>query len=92
MPKAGKYPIAQTKLSLTAAVTCEVVAEKTHGLSMRNSTQSLSNRNMSTRHHASDTNTRQSDNDSLTHETAEATISPNRVPRTAHDNTVRACS
>jgi hypothetical protein len=77
---------------LTASVIRELIVRETYGLSMRNSTRSLSNRNMSTRYHTTDTNTPNSDNDSFTHQTAEVNISPRTVPRTAPDNTIRACS
>lgn len=89
MPKAGKQCITHTKRSLTAALTRELTVPATYGLSMRNSTRSLSNRNTSTRYH-NDKNTLQSDNDSFTHETVEVNISPITVPRAALVNTLLA--
>jgi hypothetical protein len=91
MPKAGKYRITQIKRSSQPRLLTELTVGETYGLSMRNSTRSLSNRNMSTRYHTTDTNTRHSDNDSFTQKTAEVNISPTTIPRTAPD-TIRACS
>jgi len=81
-----------TETFLTTAVTRELTVRETYGLSMQNSTLSLSNRNMTTRYHTSDTNTCHSDKDSFTHQTAEVNISTRTVPRTVPDNTIRACS